>query len=90
MLIGIAFTLVVMATITFMLLLNIVIYEDINQKHNQHYIILCGASGIWSFSHATVILAERIEVALFFRNIAFIGILVVVAQGVLLLLIGPK
>ena len=84
MLIGIAFTLVVMATITFMLLLNIVIYEDINQKHNQHYIILCGASGIWSFSHATVILAERIEVALFFRNIAFIGILVVVAQGVLL------
>lgn len=84
MAITLAFILVIMSAITLMLGINVFIYDDINQRHNQHYVILCGASSIWNFAHATLGMISDEKAAILFRNISYIGILVVVAKGILL------
>ncbi|MDO5291726.1 MAG: ATP-binding protein [bacterium] len=79
-----SFSLVIMATITMMLGVNVFIYDDINQKHNQYYVQLCGASSIWSFSYGCVGLIPDENISTFLRCLALFGVLFVIAKAVVL------
>ncbi len=85
MAIVLSFTLVIMSVITLMLGVNVIINEDINQKHNQYYVELCGASSIWTFSYACVGAIADENISAFIRCVALFGVLFVLAKGVVLI-----
>ncbi|MDO5520450.1 MAG: ATP-binding protein [bacterium] len=84
MAIVLCFSLVIMAAVTMMLGVNVFIYDDINQKHNQYYVQLCGASSVWSFSYGCIGLIQDQKISAFLRCIALFGVLFVIAKAIVL------
>lgn len=87
MVIVLSFTLVAMSVVPLMLAVNILNSDDMNQRHNWYFVILCLGSSVWSFGYACMGVSDNQDVAVFIRAIIVAAVLVTLSVSIMLIMV---